>query len=433
MVPVYNPGMMKKKIPLHSLVMVVGPSGAGKSTLIKNHFEDFEVVSSDAIRQELTGDFRRQDLNYLVFKELDHRVRTKLEIGERVVVDATHLKRADRASTVAIGTQMGVPIYYIVVNRPLEEKLATQGWRGDVEGLVERHEELFRANEREILMGDNVATVIDTRKEQFEAVRKVPAVNFDQYVLEMGFQGVMAIGDVHGMRERFKSAVDWAIARNLYMVLLGDIIDYGPHSVDCVDTAYDILMRGRGAMIEGNHERKISRWLQQDRQFRLNGTPIKMRVSHGNQATIDLIQAMSHGERARFEGKFASLLKQARNHIVLGDILFTHGGAEPEMFNIFDHRLNKRLESIALYGETDGFREDGYPNRVYSWVDRIPEGKQVVVGHDIRSTLMPLIVKGTKGGTASFIDTGSGKGGHLTSADILHENGRWEIKNFAAH
>lgn len=428
--------MMKKKIPLHSLVLMVGPSGAGKSTVTSAHFADYEIVSSDSLRHELVGDFQRQDINPLVFNELHDRVRTKLAIGERVVVDATHLRKADRMGVVNIGVQLGVPVYYIVVNRPLEEKLATAGWRAGVPGLIERHDETFRNNEREILLGDNVATVIDTRKEEFEAVVKAPGGDVADHILGLGFKGVMVLGDIHGMRERLKSAIDWAITRNLYMIFLGDVIDYGPHSLECVDIVYDIMTRGRGSMTIGNHEKKIERWITQDRAFQEKGTPIKLHLSDGNRATTNLVQALSQGDRTKFECKFTTMVNLARNHILLGEnFLLTHGGAEPEMFRITDHRLGKRLEGIALYGETDNTvqRTDGYPNRVYNWVNRIPEGKQVIVGHDIRSTLKPLVETGTRGGTATFMDTGSGKGGHLTTAHVIHENGNWEIKAFTAH
>lgn len=427
--------MMIHKIPLHSLVLMVGPSGAGKSTIVETNFSDYEVVSSDAIRHELVGDFQRQDINPLVFETLHTRVSAKLSIGERVVVDATHLRKVDRKSVTDIGQQFGVPIFYIVVNRPLDEKLATAGWRKGVPGLIERHDETFRNNEREILLGDNIATVIDTRKDQLDVIRKVPNGDLTDHILDLGYKGVMVLGDVHGMRERLKSAIEWAIARNLYMICLGDVVDYGPNSLECVDIVYDLLTRGRASMTLGNHEKKIERWLTQDRAFREKGTAVRLHLSEGNKVTTNAVQALSAENRMRFEAKFAAMVNLAKNHILLGDILLTHGGAEPEMFKITDHRLGKRLEGIALYGETDQSvtRPDGYPTRIYNWVDRIPDGKRVIVGHDIRSNLMPLVVTGAKGGEATFMDTGSGKGGHLTTAHVIRENDLWKIKAFTAH
>jgi predicted kinase len=428
--------MMKKKINLHSLVLMVGPSGAGKSTIIKEHFDQYEVVSSDAIRQELVGDFRRQDINHLVFKELNHRVKVKLELGERVIVDATNLNQKDRTSITSIGVQLGVSIYYIVVNRPLEDKLSTGDWRLEVPGLIEKHDQIFKSNERDILRGDGVALVIDTRKEQFEVVKKVPNADITDYVLNNGFKGVMAIADVHGMAESLKSAVDWAIARNLFMVFLGDVVDYGQYSLECVNIARENIIRGRAILTLGNHERKIERWLSQYNANRLRNAPITINLSEGNRVTTNAITQLSFADFVKFETKFNGMLALSRNHINMDNFLFTHGAAHPDMFKTNNYRLDKRLESLALYGEVDQTnptREDGYPTRVYKWVDMIPDSKHVVVGHDIRSTVKPLEVIGAKGGTATFIDTGSGKGGHLTTAHIVRENNKWKIEAFSVH
>lgn len=419
-----------KRIPLHSLVIMVGPSGAGKSTLISKKFPSYEVVSSDAIREELTGDFMRQDINDIVFREVHRRIALKLDLGERVVVDATNLRRRDRIGFAEIGLRHGVPIYYIVVNRSLSEKESTQGWHANVHGLVKKQHDIFLANEREILRGDHIANVIDTRAEDFEVVSKLPKTNILSAIKARGHKGIMAVGDVHGMSEALKSALDWASARNLFVVFLGDIIDHGPNSLECVDRIYDIVMRGKGILAIGNHERKIDRWIDQSRDGE-----IRVKLSDGNKVTTRAIEALNIEARRKFENKFKALLSFARHHWIIGDTMFVHGAAEPEMFNIQSVRLTGRFESIALFGEVDNTvrRDDGYPNRIYTWVDRIPQGKRVIVGHDIRSSFKPLIVSGAQGGEAIFMDTGSGKGGRLTTADIMFNGDQLVVKNFTTH
>lgn len=420
------------KIPLHCLVLMVGPSGSGKSTLASNLFDAYEIISSDAIRQELVGDFRRQDINHLVFKEVHRRADLKLSIGERAVIDATHLNRRDRLASAMVATKYGVPVFYVVVNRPLEEKLTTGGWRLEVDGLIERHDSQFKSSEREILRGDGVATVIDSRVESFDVVKKLPWGDILDEIKKRGFAGIMAIGDVHGMREPLKNAIDTALRRNLFMLFLGDVLDYGPDPLECINLAYDNVVRGRAGFIIGNHERKIERWLQQSRKGE-----VKVRLSHGNIVTVEAIQALDEQERHRFEHKFTALMSLARNHFVVGDALFTHGAAEPAMFEIEAPRLSGKLESLALYGEVDPnnqFREDGYPNRIYEWTNRIPEGKLIVVGHDIRSNIQPLVVNGNGGGQTIFLDTGSGKGGRLTSALLKFTNtSALQVESFVNH
>lgn len=422
-----------KKIPLHSLVLLIGPGKAGKTTLA-SAFSSYEVLNYSEVNASLIGYDNKQDINSITQAEIVHRMKIKLSLGERVVVDGSHLRKQDRSVLTSVASQMGIGIFYIVVNRSNDEKIKTSPNHVD---MIEISEKRFLENEKEILRGDGVATVIDTRKETFEIVKKLNLQAASKDILSHGFKGVMALGDVHGMKESLKSAIDWANARNLFMLFLGDIIDYGPHSLDCVDIVHDLLIRGKAAMIIGNHEKKIERWLLQYREFKNSGAPIKIKLSDGNKMTTDKIESMTPLAKVKFETKFAGMLNLSANHIVIDSFLFTHGAAEPEMFDYKMNRLQKRLESMALYGEVDNerkFNEDGYPNRVYNWVNRIPEGKKVVVGHDIRSYGKPLTEVGSLGGEATFLDTGSGKGGHLTTAHIIRtENGNWQIESFTAH
>jgi protein phosphatase len=61
----------------------------------------------------------------------------------------------------------------------------------------------------------------------------------------------------------------------------------------------------------------------------------------------------------------------------------------------------------------------GKPERIIRWVDDIPTGMTVYCGHDQRSSNgRPYIRHGRAGGTAVFLDTGAGKGGHLSWIDV---------------
>jgi len=89
--------MNMKTIPIGpSIVIMVGPSGAGKSTLIEKHFNKREVISTDDLRVEFTGDKRRQDKDDEVLAEVSRRVEAKILVGQRVVIDATHIRDTDR-------------------------------------------------------------------------------------------------------------------------------------------------------------------------------------------------------------------------------------------------------------------------------------------------------------------------------------------------
>ena len=406
-----------KRIPLHSLVIMVGPDGSGKSAIAAKKFEPYEVVSATGIKFELTGDKERLDINDLVFREIHRRISIKLELGERVVVDATNLRRNDRVSLAEIGLRHAAPVFYVVAC-------------GEPNDRNSRQHERFKSNEKDIIRGDSIAYVVDTRREDFEVVRKIDSHDIQGDLKARGYRGIMAVGDVHGMSQSLKSALDWAVSRNLFTMFLGDVIDYGPDSLECVDRIYDQISRGKALMVIGNHERKIEKWLEQTRRGH-----VKVRLSEGNKTTTRAIEALGADSRRKFEAKFKAMLNMSRHHWIVGNTMFVHGAAEPEMFEMNSPRLVGRFETFALFGEVDNSvkRADGYPNRIYDWVDRIPHDKQVIVGHDIRSTLKPLEAKGKGGGSAVFMDTGSGKGGHLTTADLMFDGEKLLVKSYTRY
>ncbi|WP_189397886.1 hypothetical protein, partial [Mesorhizobium sp. M2D.F.Ca.ET.178.01.1.1] len=57
----------------------------------------------------------------------------------------------------------GSPIQYVVIDRPLSDKLATLGWRP--EELVRKHHERMQSCLRDILAGDGLPnlTILDLR------------------------------------------------------------------------------------------------------------------------------------------------------------------------------------------------------------------------------------------------------------------------------
>ena len=407
---------MMLKIPLHALVVMVGPSGSGKSTFVDKYFKPHEVISSDKIREELTGDFRNQHADALVFSEFERRVELKLGLGERVVADATHIKKKNRVATALIGAKMHVPVIYIVVNRTLDQKLATAGWRSDVPGLIQKHEQTFAAQEKDILAGDNLATVIDTRGEaenhvNITIVEKPNYYDLRKYLTAEGYNGVAIIGDVHGMARDFQELVDEAKAENRFIIQLGDVVDYGPDAVGAVDIMYKLVMDGDGAFIIGNHERKLERYFKQKAEGN-----IRLVIKGGIVQTLEQLDRLDEAKAAMFEAKFKALMNHARHHILLeradGMSMFVHAACSRKMWKSKANRLVGFEENRAVFGEIDRdtpTKADGFPNRLYNWIDEIEDGNRVYVGHAVLSTDEVLVKKGSLGGTAFFVDTGSGK------------------------
>jgi hypothetical protein len=145
------------------LTLMVGPSGAGKTLWLRSPWaQDYDirpphVISSDEVRTDLCGDFRDQNRNDDVFQAVHSLARARLRNGLPTTIDATHLRRKDRIA--AAGIAGGGPVRYVVINRPVEHKLKSAGWRASVPGLIEKHEEVFQNNLRWILEGDSLPNV----------------------------------------------------------------------------------------------------------------------------------------------------------------------------------------------------------------------------------------------------------------------------------
>jgi protein phosphatase len=210
------------------------------------------------------------------------------------------------------------------------------------------------------------------------------------------------IGDVHGDVRAFRAAV----ATDRFLIQLGDLSDHGPDSAGVIKLMLDILAEKRGLFILGNHDRKLGR--------ALSGLGVRMDAP----LTATLGQ-LDEGMRARA----LAAINQAPAWLIQGHRAFVHGGFHPAMLDEPPPPPLGRVSALmsrALFGETTGrMQADGYPERVIRWVDRIPAGLTVYCGHDQRSTDgRPYVRHGAGGGQAIFLDTGAGKGGHLSWIDL---------------
>lgn len=81
------------------LYIMCGLSGSGKSSVaaeIQKNNENTVIVSSDALREELFGDYEDQKHNKEVFNEFHRRIRANLLNNMNVVADATNLTMKSR-------------------------------------------------------------------------------------------------------------------------------------------------------------------------------------------------------------------------------------------------------------------------------------------------------------------------------------------------
>lgn len=415
--------MRKNLIPTGpTLVELVGPAAAGKSEFAKQFSPD-EAVSTDALRQEFAGDFRRQDRDDLVHAIFDQRICTRLEAGLRVVADATHIRDTDRRRTAKLAAKYGARVIYVVIDRPLTTKLKHAGWRENVyvngKPLVIAHDDTFRANLNKILAGDSIAHVIDTRPGQVAPDIVMPLSRESEQgtimdIHSRGFKGIIFIGDLHGNIPGLRKLLNYAVENDLFMIFLGDIVDYHPDTLRAAEIVSDLIFRGDAASIFGNHEKKDLKVVLSERSqgiFATDNPGFRGELSEGNAVTINQLKAMLPEDRLKWETRFIGMCEQMPHMIRLPRYLAVHGAANTRMLSTNEFRFapDSTEESLACYGETTGKLVDGFPERIYDWVDEIPPRQTVVVGHECRQQTYPLVQAGKAGGRAVFLDTGSSK------------------------
>lgn len=146
------------------LTVMIGPSGAGKTAWVDGMgYPGRMVLSSDEIRADLCdGDFKDQSQNHVVFSAVHHIARERLLHGLPTIVDATNIRRKDRVAIAKLAPEETI-VQYVVLDRPMEQKIRDGGWRNDViiKGvpLMQYHQNTFNSNLKFILAGDDLPNV----------------------------------------------------------------------------------------------------------------------------------------------------------------------------------------------------------------------------------------------------------------------------------
>lgn len=239
------------------------------------------------------------------------------------------------------------------------------------------------------------------------------------------FKGMLVFGDVHADYASLVKAHEYAVSNNLFFMSLGDLVDRGVLPFETISYMSRIVEAGQGGFTSGNH----------DANFYKIAMGEKHKLSADAKQTLVCVGADQHDEFLRMYAKLFSTPMFSDLYHIFDDITLVHAASHPSMWNSRAGHSNVQI-ARALYGETSGEKHtDGFPLRLYNWIDEIPMGKTVIVGHDrapIYNILLnqPLIQSNSKGGKVFFMDTGCGKGGFLSGAVILHNKKQFKFDSF---
>jgi protein phosphatase len=175
-------------------------------------------------------------------------------------------------------------------------------------------------------------------------------------------------------------------------IFVGDLVDRGPASPDVLRIAMAMCDAGSAYVVNGNHDRKLARWLE--------GRNVT--IANGLQQTIDQLAL----EDDAFRAKVARFLDGLLSHVWAdgGRLAVAHAGLKDEMVG----RGSAAVRAFAMFGDTTGETDDyGLPVR-RDWAAEYRGLTTVVYGH-VATTDADWV------NNTICIDTGCVYGGRLTA------------------
>jgi len=374
--------MSQLAIPNMSLVVLVGSSGSGKSTFAREHFGEFEVLSSDFFRGLVSNDENDQSATAAAFEALRFVASKRLAAGLLTVIDATNVQPEARKSFVKLARDhdvLPVAIVLDVSERICIDRNASRTDRSFGANVIKRQQDQLRRSMK--YLGKEGFRKVHVLRGEDEIA--AATISYEPLLNDLRHETgpFDAIGDVHGCRSELETLlgelgyvierdaegrpVDAAHPAGRRAIFLGDLVDRGPDTPGVLRLAMGMVRSGHALAVPGNHEDKLVRALRGK----------KVQTSHGLAESLTQLAAESKEFRAEVE-EFSEKLV---SHLVLddGNLVVSHAG----LIEAYHGRASGRVRSFALYGDTTGETDEyGLPVR-YPWAEDY-RGKAVVLyGH----------------------------------------------------
>lgn len=398
-------------IPDFALVVLIGATGSGKSSFARKHFLETEIVSSDACRAIVSDDETDLAATGDAFDLLNYTAAIRLKRRLMTVIDATSVKREDRAKLVQLARKYhALPVAMVLdidpkichernqnrPNRDFGEHVARNHARSLRQGLRGLQKEGFR--QVQIMKSPEDVDALEITREPLWTDNRTDHGPFD------------IIGDIHGCFDELTEllgklgyAIDPFEAGSEDLIrarhpegrkafFVGDITDRGPRNLDALRLVMGMCDEGSGRCVIGNHDFKLNKWLKGRNVIQ----------AHGLGLTVAELEKTSEA----FRKQVSDFIWDLRSHAWLagGKLVIAHAGLKEEMHG----RGSGHVRNFAMFGETTGeVDEFGLPVRL-EWARDYRGKADVVFGHTPMAEAEWL-------NHTMCIDTGCVFGGKLTA------------------
>jgi predicted kinase len=341
--------VMNIKLKHNSLVVLVGCMGTGKSTLAHNNFLEHNIVESDNIRKQLTGDFQDQTQNKATFEILFSTVETRAKAGLLTIIDSTGSRNVLEQIR-NIGVKYKRPLVVLKLPHLEEHQITPERMKHRTQYINVYYRQVKRIDDTKFNKEYTVYEIRDINNFFVE-------IEHNKVIKELDCKfNYIVVPDLHGEYKILKSLLKSESSEFTKYIFLGDLVDRGESSYKTFMLVKNLIDSGEGFGVISNHDDKFCRWLKKW----TNSSDIKkykiinkfgMTLSNGLLKTVKEFLSFHHKEINKYAESFIQYydnlpvyLKLEKNECLH---FFAHAGVSNRMASGYD--LSKHDREIALY------------------------------------------------------------------------------------
>ena len=396
---------MKIEYQKNALIVMIGAMGTGKSTFARRHFFTHDIVETDFIRKQLSGDSEDQTHNNTTFEILFATIDARAKAGILTVIDSTG-SRSVLEHVRQIGKKYDRPIIAIKFPHLDDSELTKERMQHRMRVLFAYHQQVKRIDET-IIHSDYI--VYDLSKEDVDDSTVTLKQNMNFYL--DASKNYIVVPDLHGEYYVVERLLEIYNNKNISFIFLGDVVDRGKSSFRTFKLVNELIESGRGFAVSSNHDYKFSRYLK---KWMEDINPEKyydigefdepktygMHLSHGLEMTVREFYSLTEVEMNWYADTFVKYFDATAPHLILEKNkvknFFTHAGISHNAARGFDPvtkdkdvAMFKTIETVDVVLERFMFDKK---NRIilhvgHNWMADVPmlftKGNVGLYQHDV--------------------------------------------------